>query len=211
MIKEVFDIKNGKHVSSGKFAVSSIGACWRRKWQELKGIYKEDYTAKTLFTFAAGDAFHRLAVKTLMEKGDSIGIRVASAEVDIPEHPYISGRADLIVSDGKELMVVDIKSASDWTLNKAIKGEVPQNYKDQVNLYLHFFNLKRGFLVFIGKHKSVVEEYEILYDKARAEALISEIEAFYKQYVIPNIEPPACDGFAGGPFPCPVCGKEVKT
>jgi predicted phage-related endonuclease len=130
-------------------------------------------------------------------------MHVVACEVPIPEHPFISGRADQIVADQKgELMVVDIKSCSDWTLNKAREEEAPENYINQVQLYLHFFKLKRGYILFYGKHRGDIEEHEVIYDAALCARLIDEIEKFMKENVAKNVPPPPC---FGGQWGCPVC------
>lgn len=206
MIKEIFDVVNTEHVSSGKFSCSMTGTCLRTRYLSIKHLYKETYDAKSLRTFAIGELFHRQAVKEIMEKGDKIGLRVVAAEIDIPEHPFISGRADLIVSDSKtgELICVDIKSCSDYSLNEAAEGRTSETYINQMQLYLHFFHLKRGFIVFYGKHKGNIEEVEIKYDEEKALKIISDIKDFFDNYVNKNIEPPKCDG---GNYGCPCCGK----
>jgi hypothetical protein len=53
--------------------------CKRKKWMEMKGLYKEKYNAKTLRTFEIGDLFHRQAVKELTEKCEQFGLHVVSA------------------------------------------------------------------------------------------------------------------------------------
>ena len=205
MIKEIIDAKLNYHKSSGKFGISSIGSCWRKKYMEIKGSYKPQYNSKELRTFVIGDIFHRQACKELLEKAHQFDLNVVAAEVDIPEQKYISGRADVILCNSKtqELFIVDVKSAGDWTLNKIKKGECPLHYANQVQLYLHFFNIKRGYILFIGKHKGEIEEVQVDYNKELCEKLIHEIEDFYKNYVEKDIVPPICDG---GQFGCEVCG-----
>lgn len=206
MIKELFDKKSERRAQSGKFSISSVGQCFKKKYYEIKGLFKEDFDANTLRTFAIGDMFHRQACKEILEKGYLCGLEVISAEVNIPEQKYISGRADLLLSDIKtgEKVVVDIKSCSDYVLDHVQKNQVPEHYQDQVNLYLHFFNLKRGFLLFISKHKGIVEEFEVKYDAERAKAKVAEIEDFMINNVNKGIEPARCDAFIS-PWGCPVC------
>jgi len=218
MIKEIIDSTEYGHKSSGKFSISGVGGCWRKKYLELKGLFKAEFDYKAIRTFAIGDAFHRMIVKEIMEKGEGAGMHVAAAEVNIPEAhsdaKYLSGRADLIVSDSKRgiLFVVDVKSCSDWTLKKVKSGDVPQNYIDQVNMYCHFFGLKEGYLVFVSKHKGEVAEHKVVYDQARAKQILADVENFYKNFVEKNIEPPACDGITS-PFGCDACspkyGKQI--
>lgn len=205
MIKEVFSVENGNHSSSGKFSISSIGGCWRKKYLELKGLWKDEYDSKTMRAFAIGDMFHQNTVKTLMEKGHSLNLSVVACEVNIPEQHYISGRADIIVSNNisGEQFVADVKSCGWWTYNNISKGIVPENYKNQLLLYLHFFKIKKGYLLFCEKEKGLVEEVLVEYDEKKALSLIKDIEDFFKNYVEKDIEPPPCDG--SNPFGCDVC------
>ena len=203
MIKEIFDAQFKPHESSGKFSISSIGACRRKKFMEMKGRYKEEYSEKTKRTFATGDAFHRLACAELMSKGDLLGFHVVAAEFPIPEHPFLSGRVDQIIADKNgELMVVDVKSCSSWVMNKVKSGEVSDAYINQVQLYLHLLKIKKGYLLFYSKNNGEVEEYEINYDKELCERLVDEVKYFMEFYIANDIIPPPCNG---GDFGCLVC------
>ena len=213
MIKEIIDSLVENHKSSGKFAISKVGSCLRKTYLSMKGEYKEEFDAKTLRAFDIGNIFHMQAVKELLEKGDNFDKRVVAVEVNIPEQKNISGRIDILLSDAKtrELYVVDIKSSMDWTLSKVKKEELDvsyiRNYINQMQLYLHFFKLKKGYILFFGKHRGETEEIEVIYDKELCLKLIENIEDFFKNYVERKIEPQKCDG---GQFGCKVCGIEKK-
>jgi len=208
MLKEILNSPFKKHQSSGRFSISSVGGCWRKKYLELKGLYKEEYGPEQIRTFAIGDLFHQMCMKELFEKCENNGYAIVASEVNIPtidEAKNLSGRTDLIISEMKtgELTVCDFKSCSDWTFNKVLNGAVPQNYIDQVNLYLHLFKIKKGILLFMSKHKGKIAEVEVKYDEARAKQLIKEIDDFFNNYVNKNIELPKC---TGRDFGCECCG-----
>jgi len=207
VIKEVLDEVRRPHKSSGKFSISSVGSCWRKKYMEMKGLYRQDYDARMQRIFDIGDSFHRQTVREFLEKGDSVGIRVIAAEVLVPEHQYISGRADLVLfhSELNEKIIVDIKSASDWTFNKVVLHDYSEigHYIKQVQLYLHFFKIQKGYLLFVSKNKAHVEEVEVIYDQKLCEGLVEDIEHFMKDYVAKDILPPQCDG---GQWGCEACG-----
>lgn len=212
VLKEIYDMEWAAHKSSGKFSLSSVGGCWRQKYLELKGLYKKKYDQKTLRTFAIGDAFHQMSMRAFFEKCNQAAISIVASEVNIPEGEEtknISGRTDCIISHNAtgEMNVVDFKSTSGWTLKKVREGEIAQNYRDQVNMYLHFFHLKRGYIIFISKDKGEIEEVAIEYDEARAKQVIKEIDDFYINNVDKNIEPPKCEGRQYG---CECCGYSGK-
>lgn len=204
MLKEILETKAEKHVSSGKFSISSIGSCWRKKYSEIKGLYKEEFDEKMFRIFAQGDFFHMQMVKELASKGPSSGYHVAAAEVNIRDQKYLSGRCDLLLSHApsKELYIVDFKSCSPWAFKNVQKGEVSQTYKDQVLLYQHLFHIPRGYLLFINKASSEVEEYEVPYDRARADFLINQIKYFFENFVEKDKLPPRC---LGQPYGCKCC------
>lgn len=205
MLKEILDLKPEKHVSSGKFSISSVGRCWRRKFSEIKKLYKEEFDEKMFRIFAQGDFFHQLLVSEFASKGPSSGYHVAAAECDIRDQKYISGRCDMILSHApsKQLYIVDFKSCSPWAFkNVKEKGEVSQTYKNQVLLYEHVFHIHRGYLLFINKASSEVEEFEVLYDSKRAEFLINQIKFFFENFIEKNVCPPKCDG---GEWGCKCC------
>ena len=146
MLKEILESKPQKHISSGKFSISSIGGCWRKKFSELKGIYKEEYDEKMFRIFAQGDFFHQRMISELVSKGPSQGYQVAAAECDIRDNEYISGRCDCILSHSasKELFIIDFKSCSPWAFKNVQNGDVSQTYQDQVLLYEYIFHIPRG-------------------------------------------------------------------
>jgi len=210
MIKEIFDLTYAKHESSGKFSISSIGSCRRKKFLEMKGRYKEVYDQKTLRTFSTGDFFHRLACGEIMSKGEQLGLHIVASEVLIPDHPFLSGRADQIIADSKgERMIVDVKSCSSWTFDKACDGEITNSYLWQLQLYLHLFQLKKGYILFYEKSKGNVTEYEVIYDKDLCEKLIAEVKHFMEYNIAKDIEPDPCTKEIS-PFGCAVCGGGKK-
>lgn len=210
MLKEIIDSKSQPHISSGKVSISSVGSCWCKKYKELKKLYKEEYDEKMFRIFAQGDFFHMQMVKEFISKGSSHGCHVAAAECDIRNNKYISGRCDMILSHApsKELYIVDFKSCSPWAFKNVQKGIVSETYKNQVLLYMHIFHIHRGYLLFINKASSEVEEFEVEYDSERAEFLINQIKFFFENFVEKDICPPRCDG---GEWGCKCCWSDCPN
>ena len=204
MLKEILETKAGKHISSGKYSVSGIGSCWRKKYSELKKIYKEEFDEKMFRIFAQGDFFHQRMVSEFTSKGPSMGYEVAAAEINIRPTTYISGRCDMLLSNTKtkKLYVIDFKSCSKWAFDNVKKGIVSQTYQDQVLLYMHIFHVYQGYLLFINKASSEVEEFEVEYNEPRAEWLIGRIKYFFQNFVEVDKIPPRC---IGEPYGCKCC------
>jgi hypothetical protein len=216
MIVKILNSQSKGHQSSGKFSISSVDCCWRRKYLELKGLFKEEYTEKTKRAFALGDLFHQFACREMIEKLEGTEWGLLAAEINIPQnHPdakYISGRCDLMLGNSQtaEKVIYDVKSCSTFVFKKAQEGDVPQNYQNQIQLYLHFFNIERGFLLFFSKEKGEYTEFEIKRDPIKARKLIDDINNFYENYVLADKEPEPCDGKNGGFFECPACKDFVR-
>lgn len=206
MIKEILDKKRENHISSGKFSISKIGSCWRKTYMEMKGLYREEYDENLLRIFSTGNIFHREIIKELIEKGNN-GIHIVAAEVGIPDHKYLSGRIDVVISDGKILYICDIKSAGKWTMDnlKDAPEECPENYKNQILLYMFLTGIHNGILLFVGKDKGEIEEIKVEYDEEKAKNLVKEIEDFMINNVEKNIEPAPC---SGGKWGCECCKQQ---
>lgn len=201
MLKELLEQRNGKHTPSGKFNISKIGNCRRQTYLEIKGLYKQEFSEDLLRTFNIGDIVHRAVINEIITKGHLDGIHITATEIDVG-NAIISGRIDMLVSDGTENYVVDIKSAGKWTLDKIDKGEISEGYKNQVLLYMYFSGIHNGILLFVGKEKGQVVEVKVEYNEQKALYLIKEIEDFMNNYINKNIEPPLCQG---GAFGCDCC------
>jgi len=204
MLKDFLNKPYETRVSSGKFSISSIGGCFRKKYMEMKKLWKEEYTEESKRIFSVGDLYHRQIIGEIISKGEVKGWHLVASEFAL-EHAFLSGRIDAILSDGKELYIMDVKSAGSWSMKKVQEGIVSQGYKDQVLLYMYLTGIHKGFLLFVGKDKGNLEEYEVVYDEARAIELVKKVQDFMENYVAKDIEYPKCDG---GDWGCKCCGVE---
>lgn len=204
ILKEILENKAEKHISSGKCSISSTGSCLHKKFNELNKTYKEEYGETMYRIFAQGDFFHQRMVSEFVSKSPGHGYEVAAAEINIRDMKYFSGRCDMLLSNTKtkKLYVVDFKSCSPWAFKNAQKGIVSQTYQDQVLLYEHFFHIPRGYLLFINKASSEVEEFEVVYNAPRAEWLVDRVKYFFQNFVEKDIAPPRC---IGEPYGCKCC------
>lgn len=211
MIKEIIDSKVENHQSSGKFAISKVGSCWRKTYLIIKKEYKEDFDQKTLRTFSIGNLIHQNVITELFQKAEQFDWRVLAGELDIPIQKNISGRCDIIMGHSRtgEKIIVDVKSITPWSFGEIEKAEYNyiKNYHKQLQLYLHFFNIEKGVMLFVNKATSEIKEIEIKYDEKICLELIKEIEDFFKNNIEKDIEPEKCDG---GDFGCVCCGIKKK-
>jgi CRISPR/Cas system-associated exonuclease Cas4 (RecB family) len=99
----------------------------------------------------------------------------------------ISGRSDAIISDGKDLYVVDIKSMNSMIFKNL--DEPKEENVDQIQLYLHYFKIPKGILLYVNKDNQQLKEFVINYDKNRASCILetlSEIKKKIESNVIPD-------------------------
>ncbi|MFQ6050012.1 MAG: PD-(D/E)XK nuclease family protein [Candidatus Paceibacterales bacterium] len=170
MLKELIDkfyLDRQKDREQRHFYITDAGKCPRTVFFKFKKAPREEMEARVLRMFDHGDYIHQLIMKPLLSIR---GIQVVASEVNIPPQELISGRADAIISDGKELYVVDIKSMNSMVF-KSLEAAKEDNI-DQLQLYLHFFKIKKGILLYVNKDTQELKEFLVNYDPAQAQILL---------------------------------------
>jgi len=80
------------------FYITDAGRCARSVFFKFKNAPKKAIEPNILRLFDHGDHMHQLIMKPLLSVRE---VHVVASEVNIPPQELISGRADAIVSDGK--------------------------------------------------------------------------------------------------------------
>ena len=165
------------------FYVTDAGKCQRAVFFRFKKAPAEAMEPRLLMIFDHGDHIHQMIMKALF---GARKMHVVAAEVNIPPQEIISGRADAIVSDGKELYILDIKS---------INGQIFRNlaapksdHINQIQLYLHFFGQKKGILLYVNKDTQELKEFFVDYQPQIADHLLKEL-SLLKDKIERNIIP----------------------
>jgi len=148
-----------------RFYISDAGKCPRQIFFKFKKAPCKEMEPRILRIFDQGNYVHLRLMRDLF----SLGVVVAS-EIDIPPTEDVGGRADAVVRIDNELYVVDFKSINSMILDKM--EEPKEDHILQVQLYLHFFNIKKGILLYEGKDTSMIKEFFIDYDKKIAEKIL---------------------------------------
>jgi CRISPR/Cas system-associated exonuclease Cas4 (RecB family) len=107
-------------------------------------------------------------------------------EIPIPSQEIISGRADAILCVGNENYVLDIKSINSMIFKRMTSPKEENVY--QIQLYLHFFNIKKGILLYIDKDQQDMKEFFVDYDEQLCNSLLEKFQAL-KNQVDTNIVP----------------------
>jgi len=152
-----------------KFYISDAGKCLRQIFFKFKKAPRAEMDPRLLRIFDHGDLIHRELVRIL----ESLGI-VESIEIPIPPREDISGRADAIVNIDGERYLVDFKSINSTILRGMEKPK--KEHVFQIQLYLHFFNIKKGILLYEGKDTLELKEFFIEYDKELVQKILQEFQ-----------------------------------
>lgn len=174
MLKELIDqfyLDKQRDRDQTRFYITDAGKCQRAVFFKFKKAPKRGMDPNILRMFDHGDYIHQLIMKALLGARD---IHVVSSEINIPPQEIISGRADAVLSDGKELFVLDIKSMNSMIFRNL--EEPKEENVSQIQLYLHYFQIKKGILLYVNKDTQQLKEFSVDYDKDLAGRLICDLE-----------------------------------
>ena len=192
MLKELIDkfyLDKQKDKEQRHFYITDAGKCPRAIFFKFKNAPREEMDANILRMFDHGDYIHQLIMKPLLSIRD---VHVVASEVNIPPQVLISGRADAIISDGADLYVLDIKSMNSMVFRNL---EEPKGENiNQVQLYMHYFKVKKGILLYVSKDNQELKEFIFEYDPALCRGLLKGLESL-KVKIEKNIIPPRIDGY----------------
>lgn len=179
MLKELIDkfyLDKQKNREQNHFYITDAGKCGRAIFFKFKNVPREEMEARVLRMFDHGDSIHQLIMKPLLSLRK---VRVVASEVDIPPQELIRGRADAIISDSKDLYVVDIKSMNSMAF-RALESPKEDNVT-QLQFYLHFFKIKKGILLYVNKDTQELKEFMIDYDPDLVNELLKELHQLKKK------------------------------
>lgn len=168
-----FYSRNGYEKERTAFYISDAGRCPRAVWFAFKKYPKKPKDARVQRIFEHGDHTHMRLMAALF----SLGL-VTAVEVNIPDREVIHGRADAIVSIGGEPYVVELKSVGSY---KFKKNEADSDHIKQLQLYLHFFKIKKGILLYENKDNQELMEFVLEYDPELVRKILSDLEKLKKQ------------------------------
>ena len=192
MLKEIIDQfylekERAKNREQTRFYITDAGRCPRAIFFKFKKAPKEEMEARVLRMFDHGDYIHRLILNTLFSLG-----MVRSSEINIPPQQIISGRADAILSFDNDLYVLDIKSMNSMVFKNL--DEAKEENINQLQLYLHFFKISKGILLYVNKDTQELKEFVINYDQTIVRNLLNGLNDLKKK-IDSNIIPSRIPGY----------------
>ena len=170
MLKELIDkfyLDQQKNREQAHFYITDAGKCPRGVFFKFKNAPREKMDPRILRIYERGEYLHRNIFNILYRL--KIGV---TTEVSIPAQEIIAGRADAIISINKENYVLDIKSMNSMVFKNLTEPKEENVY--QLQLYLHYFNIKKGILFYIDKDKQNIKEFLINYDPNLVQSLLKD-------------------------------------
>jgi len=184
MLKELIDqfyLDNQKNREQTRFYITDAGKCPRAVFFKFKNVLSTPMDARIMRIFEHGENIHRNIFNVLYRL--KIGV---VTEIKIPSQEIISGRADAILCIGNENYVLDIKSMNSMIFRKLEAPKEENIY--QIQLYLHFFNIKKGILLYVDKDRQEMKEFFVDYDEELCKSLLDKFYAL-KDQVENNVLP----------------------
>ena len=148
--------------------ISGASKCQRQLYYDLTIKKESDIEPRVRRIFDNGNSVHQRLMRVLYQLED---IRVIASEVAIPENPNIRGTCDAMIAIENSNYVIDFKS-----INSSSFGylDVPKiDHKIQLLLYMYFFGVERGIILYENKDNQELKEFEI--SKKENEELILEV------------------------------------
>jgi len=172
MLKELIDqfyLDQQRDKEQTRFYISDVGKCPRSTFFKFKNAPRKKMEPRVLRIYERGEYLHRNIFNILYRL--KIGI---TTEVTIPAQEIVSGRADAILCIKNENYVLDIKSMNSMVFRNLIEPKEENVY--QIQLYLHYFNIKKGILLYIDKDQQDIKEFLINYDEKLVQSLLKDFE-----------------------------------
>lgn len=204
MLKELIDkfyLDNQDNKKQLHFYISDAGKCPRAVFFKLKQAPAEKADPRILRIYEHGEQLHRHLYNVLYRL--KIGL---TTEIPIPPQEIVSGRADAILCLNGENYVLDIKSMNSMIFRNLTSPKIENVY--QIQLYMHFFNIKKGLLLYIDKDRQDIKEFVINYELDLVQTLLNNFQDL-KNKVENNQVPPALSDYLSN-WQCGYCQfKEI--
>ncbi len=184
MLRELIDqfyLDREKPREQTHFYITDAGKCPRAIFFKFKQAPRAQLNPRILRVFDHGDYIHRFILRPLFTLG-----LVRASEINIPPQELIGGRADAILTLEDELYVLDIKSMNSMIFHRLAEPK-PENV-DQIQLYLHFFKIRKGLLLYVNKDTQELKEFLVNYDPELCEKLLKNLRLL-KEKIDQNIIP----------------------
>lgn len=159
------------------FYMSEIGRPLTEVYKSFKEQKPKHFNARTKRILENGNYVHARIQKLLAEMRILVAAEI-ECNIDL-----IHGRCDAIITDGKKNYVLDIKSCSQWTFQKLYDAK-PEDAL-QVMMYLYFFNIEDGILLYECKDNQDIKCFNVKLDRPKVEKILEELKKI-KECIVTN-------------------------
>jgi CRISPR/Cas system-associated exonuclease Cas4 (RecB family) len=168
-----------------KIWISEVGKCPRAIFFKFKKVPKAEIEPEKLRIFEDGHFLQQKILRALSAKG-----LLRATEIPIPSHEFIAGKADAIISDTDGIpYVLEVKSISGrMNFQKLDPSLTFPQHINQLQLYLYFFKIKKGILLYINKDTQELKEFVFDYAPEEVEKLLEWAEKL-KNKIQENVVP----------------------
>ena len=163
--------QGNKKARKGKLYISEVGKCPRQIFFEFKNYQPEKRKPETQRALENGDKFHQRMMAALYACPD---IEVVASEVDIPANDLLSGRVDAIVGVDDKNYVLELKSIGSYGFKLLVEPRL--EHVHQLQLYMNFFKIPQGILLYENKDNHQLKEFEVEYDPELSCALLENLQ-----------------------------------
>lgn len=151
------------------FYMSEAGKCDRSIFYGFKNKESnKPMDARVKRILENGDYVHARYLKIFAEMGILVAAEITPQQTDL-----IHGRADAIITDGKQNYIVDIKSISQWGYTPLLKPK--EEHEIQLMMYMYFFKIPRGYLIYECKNSQATKVFYIELDTIKIENRLNDL------------------------------------
>jgi CRISPR/Cas system-associated exonuclease Cas4 (RecB family) len=179
MLKEIinkFYADQGRDREQVHFYITDTGKCPRAIFFKFKKAPKKEMDPRILRLFDHGNYLHQLIMKALFAADK---LHVVASEVHMPPQEMISGRADAILSLDNGLYVLDIKSMNSMIFRNLTAPK--EENVNQIQLYLHYFKIKNGILLYVDKDQLELKEFFVEYNPEFCQRLLDNFKVLQEK------------------------------
>ena len=172
----------------GRYYPSQIGSCMRKAWYSYISPVETD--AELVKIFEVGNMMHEFIVRVI-ESDKNPHIHMLKNEFPFRheiEDFVISGRIDdliLLKSENKKVLVEVKTTANINFITEPLTSNVMQ-----LQLYLHFFSVDDGLLVYIDKRDMKCKSFEVKYNVDEALKILERFKMLHKKIVTNTVPEP---------------------
>ncbi len=192
----------------GRYYPSEIGGCLRKLWYSYN--YPQKVSAELLKIFEVGNILHGFAVEVLKsEKNKEIQLLKSEFPFEVKLADFtVSGRIDDLVEikeSGKNYLV-EVKS----TKSVEMVDKAQKSHEMQLLFYMHALGIHNGIVLYIDKNNLQSKEFEIEYDKKKAEEIVLRFNSLNEALTQKNLPLPEAKESIENNWMCRYCEYSEK-